>query len=354
MGNSIMIKNIGIIFSGLLILLLLSNIHYNSSIQVLAQNNTLTTNNNNNTETAVSPSATTPPTTTNTDADATTSASSISKLAGGIKINSPDKGDLVPLNSNKSLVIYGVSKDTASTDCDVTIIVNNVKPYQNVQPTGIQGNNDYSTWQYTLSSNYTSINEGNNKITSKIYCVADNGNGNGTSTTGSVALPPQPSQAYYSVNITASNFTQAQLTNYEMMLESASNSTNGKSTLASSAVQPVAQIQQFNQDTGSGPVCCTTVGSTIPGQTAGTTTPTTAALADDTSEVATEEEEEVEEETIEEEDNNRNDDEQEEESNNNDNEDNNNDNDNNDSSRDIMDHVEDTMRESGIDFSFGD
>ncbi|NOJ31799.1 MAG: hypothetical protein DA329_06650, partial [Candidatus Nitrosocosmicus sp.] len=125
MGNSIMIKNIGIIFSGLLILLLLSNIHYNSSVQVLAQNNTLTTNNN-NTETAVSPSATTPPTTnTNTDADATTSASSISKLAGGIKINSPDKGDLVPLNSNKSLVIYGVSKDTASTDCDVTIIVNN-------------------------------------------------------------------------------------------------------------------------------------------------------------------------------------------------------------------------------------
>jgi hypothetical protein len=350
MGNSIMIKNIGIIFSGLLILLLLSNIHYNSSVQVLAQNNTLTTNNN-NTETAVSPSATTPPTTnTNTDADATTSASSISKLAGGIKINSPDKGDLVPLNSNKSLVIYGVSKDTASTDCDVTIIVNNVKPYQNVQPTGIQGNNDYSTWQYTLSSNYTSINEGNNKITSKIYCAADNGNGNGT--TGSVALPPQPSQAYYSVNITASNFTQAQLTNYELMLESASNSTNGNSTPASNAIQPVAQIQQFNQDTGSGPVCCTTVGGTIPGQTAGTT-PTAAALADDTSEVATEEEE-VEEETTEEEDNNRNDDEQEEESNNNDNEDNDNDNDNNDSSRDIMDEVEDTMRESGIDFSFGD
>lgn len=343
-----MIKNIGIIFSGLLILLLLSNIHYNSSVQVLAQNNTLTTNNN-NTETAVSPSATTPPTTnTNTDADATTSASSISKLAGGIKINSPDKGDLVPLNSNKSLVIYGVSKDTASTDCDVTIIVNNVKPYQNVQPTGIQGNNDYSTWQYTLSSNYTSINEGNNKITSKIYCAA--GNNTGTGTNGSVALSPQPSQAYYSVNITASNFTQAQLTNYEMMLESASNSTNGNSTLASNAIQPVAQIQQFNQDTGSGPVCCTTVGGTIPGQTAGTT-PTAAALADDTSEVATEEEE-VEEETTEEEDNNRNDDEQEEESNNNDNEDN--DNDNNDSSRDIMDEVEDTMRESGIDFSFGD
>jgi hypothetical protein len=327
-----MVKKIGVIFAVLLVVLLLSNTNYNANNQVFAQNTSGLTDSN----------------VTQTPTPTQSPSTNITKLAGGIKINSPDKGDLVPLNSNKSLVIYGVSKDTASTDCDVTIIVNNVKPYQNVQPTGIQGNNDYSTWQYTLSSNYTSINEGNNKITSKIYCAA--GNNTGTGTNGSVALSPQPSQAYYSVNITASNFTQAQLTNYELMLESASNSTNGNSTLASNAIQPVAQIQQFNQDTGSGPVCCTTVGGTIPGQTAGTT-PTAAALADDTSEVATEEEE-VEEETTEEEDNNRNDDEQEEESNNNDNEDN--DNDNNDSSRDIMDEVEDTMRESGIDFSFGD
>ena len=363
MGNLIMIKNIGIIFSGLLILLLLSNINYNSSIQVLGQNNTSTTNND--TETVVSPAttpttttdtatatdgATTPTTTTNT----ATSPSTVTKLTGGIKINSPDKGDLVPLNSNKSLVIYGVSKDTASSDCDVTIIVNNVKPYQNVQPTGIQGNNDYSTWQYTLSSNYTSINEGNNKITSKIYCAAGNNVGGVGSNGSATAASPQPSQAYYSVNITASNFTQAQLTNYELMLESASNSTNGNSTLASNAIQPVAQIQQFNQDTGSGPVCCTTVGGTIPGQTTAATSPTAAILADDTPEVATEEEEEeeVEEEVIEEEDSNSNDEEQQEESNNNDEEDNSND--DSDSSRDIMDEVEDTMRESGIDFSFGD
>ncbi|GKS61527.1 hypothetical protein YTPLAS21_09850 [Candidatus Nitrosocosmicus sp.] len=235
-----MVKKIGFIFAVLLIVLLLSNTNYNANNQVFAQNTSGLTDSN----VTQTPTPTQSPSTT------------ITKLTGGIKINSPDKGDLLPLNSNKSLVIYGVSKDTASTDCDVTIIVNNVKPYQNVQPTGIQGNNDYSTWQYTLSSNYTSINEGNNKITSKIYCAA--GNNTGTGTNGSVAFPPQPSQAYYSVNITASNFTQPQLTNYEMMLESASNSTNGNSTLASNAIQPVAQIQQFNQDTGSGPVCCKT------------------------------------------------------------------------------------------------
>ena len=327
-----MVKKFGVIFAVLLVVLLLSNTNYNSNNQIFAQN----------TSGVIDPNVTQTPTPTQSP------STSVTKLTGGIKINSPDKGDLVPINSNKSLVIYGVSKDNAALDCDVTIIVNNVKPYQNVQPTGIQGNNDYSTWQYTLASNYTSINEGNNKITSKIYCASGIGSGGGNES--------QPaSQAYYSVNVTGSNFTQAQLTNYEMMLESASNATNaggvgtgaGNNTLASSnaTIQPVAQIQQFNQDTGSGPVCC----AAIPGQTAGTTSPTAAALAEETPEVApTEEEEEVEvEENIEEESNNN--EETEEESNNNEEEGNDNDDNDNNSGRDIMDEVEDTLRESGID-----
>jgi len=33
-------------------------------------------------------------------------------------------------------------------------------------------------------------------------------------------------------------------------------STSGNTTLASGVLQPAAQIQQFNQDTGSGPICC--------------------------------------------------------------------------------------------------
>ena len=185
-----MIKRLGIIFSGLLILLLLSNINYNANIQVLAQQNTSAS-------------------TTNTSVPIVSdTVSNITKLTGGVKIISPDKGDLVPLNSNNSLVIQGVSKDNVTSDCDVSIIINNVKPYQNVKPTGIQGDNDYSNWQYTVASNYTNINEGNNKITSKILCLDG----------------PQTLQAYYSVNITATNFTQAQLSSYNMMLES-SNST---------------------------------------------------------------------------------------------------------------------------------
>jgi hypothetical protein len=312
-----MIKRLGIIFSGLLILLLLSNINSNANVQVLAQQNT-----------SVS--------TTNTSVPIVSSdtVSNITKLTGGVKIMSPDKGDLVPLNSNQSLVIHGISKDNATSDCDVSVIINNVKPYQNVQPTGAQGANDYSNWQYTVSSNYTNINEGNNKITSKILCLGG----------------PQTLQAYYSVNITATNFTQAQLSSYNMMLESSNSTANGgnMSQVSGGLQQPYAQIQQFNQDTGNGPICCKIAGSSPGLVNAATDTTAVPPITDDTTDVVTtNDEEEVEE------DSNRNDEEEVEEDSNRNDEEENNDNDDNDGGSDnIMDQVEDTMRESGIDFSF--
>ena len=230
-----MVKRLGITFAGLLIVLLLSNINYNANVQVLAQQNTSAS-------------------TTNTSVPITSdTVSNITKLTGGVKIISPDKGDLVPLNSNNSLVIHGVSKDNVTSDCDVSVIINNVKPYQNVKPTGVQGDNDYSNWQYTVSSNYTNINEGSNKITSKILCLDG----------------PQTLQAYYSVNITATNFTQAQLSSYTMMLESSNSTNSGNMSQTSGGSQPFAQIQQFNQDTGNGPICCKTTASSSPGTGSG-------------------------------------------------------------------------------------
>ncbi|WP_458743065.1 hypothetical protein [Candidatus Nitrosocosmicus sp. T] len=231
-----MVKRLGVIFAGLLIVLLLSSINYNAKIQVLAQQNTSV---NTNTSAPLTPNV----------------VSNITKLTGGVKIMSPDKGDLVPLNSNQSLVIHGISKDNATSDCDVSVIINNIKPYQNVQPTGAQGANDYSNWQYTVSSNYTNINEGNNKITSKILCLGG----------------PQTLQAYYSVNITATNFTQAQLSSYNMMLESSNSTANGgnMSQVSGGLQQPFAQIQQFNQDTGNGPICCKTTASSSTGSGSG-------------------------------------------------------------------------------------
>ena len=308
-----MIKRLGIIFSGLLIVLLLSNSSYNANVQVLAQQNTSAITNNTSIPIA------------------SDTVSNITKLTGGIKIVSPDKGDLVPLNSNSSLIINGVSKDNVTSDCDVSIIINNVKPYQNVKPTGVQGDNDYSNWQYTVSSNYTNINEGNNKITSKILCLDG----------------PQTSQAYYSVNITATNFTQAQLSSYNMMLES-SNSTinNGNMSQTSSGSQPFAQIQQFNQDTGNGPICCNIAGSS-PGQVSAATDTTNIPTTDATDVATTNDEEENEEDN--DDSSNRN---EEENNDDNNNDDNNNDDNDGDSGRSIMDDVEDTIRDSGINFRF--
>jgi hypothetical protein len=326
-----------------LIALLLSNINHNANIQVLAQQNTSASTTNASVPVASSDTV-----------------SNITKLTGGVKIISPDKGDLVPLNSNNSLIIQGVSKDNATSDCDVSIIINNVKPYQTVKPAGIQGDNDYSNWQYTVSSNYTTINEGNNKITSKILCLDG----------------PQKLQAYYSVNVTATNFTQAQLSSYNMMLESSNSTTNSTinssgnmSQASSSGLQPFAQIQQFNQDTGNGPICCKIAGSS-PGQVSASTAGTDIPITDDvaTDVATTSDDEEIEEEDSNNDDSNNddsnNDDSNNDDSNNDDsnNDDSNNDDSNNDDSNNddndgdgggsIMDSVEDTLRDSGIDFSF--
>ncbi|HKU84419.1 MAG TPA: hypothetical protein VJP58_10290 [Candidatus Nitrosocosmicus sp.] len=324
-----MIKRLGIIFSGLLILLLLSNIGYNANIQVLAQQNTSANTTNTNASVPITSST----------------ASNITKLTGGVKIISPDKGDLVPLNSNNSLLIKGVSKDNATSDCDVSIIVNNVKPYQSVKPTGSQGENDYSNWQYTLSSNYTTINEGSNKITSKILCLDG----------------PQTLQTYYSVNVTASNFTQAQLSSYNMMLESSNSTNSGNVSQASlsGGLQPFAQIQQFNQDTGSGPICCKIAGSS-PGQVSASTTGTEVPTSDDSTDVATtsDDEDNNDDNSNRNDEDNSNDDNNDDDNSNRNDEDNSNDDNNDDDNNDdndggnIMDSVEDTIRDSGIDFSF--
>ena len=84
----------------------------------------------------------------------------------GVKITSPTRGQEVPINS--ALSLSGSSTDTLSTNCQASVIVNNIKPYKPVIPAEI---NDYSTWNFLLNSSYTSIKEGpNNKITAKLEC----------------------------------------------------------------------------------------------------------------------------------------------------------------------------------------
>jgi hypothetical protein len=93
-----------------------------------------------------------------------------SKLPG-IKIIFPEQGQRV--SNDKNLTITGMSTYNSHTNCQVSIIVNNVRPYQHVNATGHNGANDYSTWKFPLSSKYTTVKAGlSNKATAKLTCNA--------------------------------------------------------------------------------------------------------------------------------------------------------------------------------------
>lgn len=90
----------------------------------------------------------------------------------GVNITSPQRDQQIPVNISE-LNISGKSTDKPATDdCQVSVIVNDVKPYQPAGANGTTGeNNDYSKWSFILSPNYTSINEGVNEVTAKLSCL---------------------------------------------------------------------------------------------------------------------------------------------------------------------------------------
>src|ERR671930_1383232 len=54
-----------------------------------------------------------------------------------IKITSPTRGQQVPVG--KDLTVSGTSIDNATSNCQISVIVNKVKPYQNATATGTGG-----------------------------------------------------------------------------------------------------------------------------------------------------------------------------------------------------------------------
>src|SRR5690348_4513309 len=84
----------------------------------------------------------------------------------GIKITSPVKGQQIPVGI-KNLKISGTSSYNSTMNCKVSVIVDDIRPYQQAAA-GHKG--DYSSWNYTLTPQYTSIKQGVNKITAKLSC----------------------------------------------------------------------------------------------------------------------------------------------------------------------------------------
>jgi hypothetical protein len=103
-----------------------------------------------------------------------------------VKITSPTRGQQLPVR--KDLTISGTSMDDATSNCQVSVIVNKVKPYQNATAAGSGGAADYSKWNFVLTSKYTTIKSGDNRITARYECVND-----------------PASKGFSSVNVTGAN-----------------------------------------------------------------------------------------------------------------------------------------------------
>ena len=99
-------------------------------------------------------------------------SSSSTQHISKVKITSLTRGQQVPIG--KDLTISGTSIDNATAKCEVSVIVNNVKPYQpaisTVGPGRTGGAADYSKWKFDITSKYTTIKPGQNKITSRFEC----------------------------------------------------------------------------------------------------------------------------------------------------------------------------------------
>ena len=84
-----------------------------------------------------------------------------------VNIVSPPKGEVVPAGS--LLTVSETSGDNAQTNCNIQIIVNDNRPYQDTIPVGP---GDYSKWTFVVNPQYAEIEEGINTITSKALCDA--------------------------------------------------------------------------------------------------------------------------------------------------------------------------------------
>jgi hypothetical protein len=90
-----------------------------------------------------------------------------------VKITFPHKSQQIRVGS--SILVSGISSPPPGvlhTGCTVSVLLNDVKPYQKTVAFGHGGKGDYSVWHYNITPKYASLNHGQNKITAKISCIA--------------------------------------------------------------------------------------------------------------------------------------------------------------------------------------
>jgi hypothetical protein len=140
------------------------------------------------------------------------SIGSVSVYAITIKIESPLGNQQVPVGE---LTISGTSSDNSSSQCQVYLDWNNLKPYQLATPTGSNGSADFSKWSFTYTSKYHLIQTGVNDLTSKITCLVP---------------PAGPTVTkWYSINVTGTT-TSNQSSNVQLPLPTANTKTRASNT----------------------------------------------------------------------------------------------------------------------------
>jgi hypothetical protein len=162
------------------------------------------------------------------------SIASVSAYAISIKIESPLSNQQVPVGE---LTISGTSSDNSSSQCQVYLDWNNLKPYQLATPTGSNGSADFSKWSFTYSSKYHLIQTGLNDLTSKITCLV---------------LPAGPTVTkWYSINVTGTT-TSNQSSNVQLPLPTANTKTPASNTQtpASNTQTPASNTQTSSPQSG--------------------------------------------------------------------------------------------------------
>jgi hypothetical protein len=147
----------------------------------------------------------------------------------GVKIVSPATGQKVPVGQ---LVVSGTSTDNATTDCQVYVDVNDIKPMQNTTAAGVGGQNDYSNWTFTYTSKYHLISEGINELTAKLSCINN----------------PANITKYYSVNVTGVATSLAAANNTAATTKNVTTENNNQTKVSTDAVnqtrKQTLQVQQ--------------------------------------------------------------------------------------------------------------
>ncbi|TLX68371.1 MAG: hypothetical protein E6L03_03690 [Thaumarchaeota archaeon] len=145
-----------------------------------------------------------------------------------IKIESPLSNQQVPVGE---LTITGTSSDNSTSECQVYVDWNSLKPYQLATPTGTNGSTDFSKWSYTYSSKYHLIQTGLNDLTSKITCLVP---------------PTGPTVTkWYSINVTGSTSTN-QSNIVQLPLPTANNNSPPSSNILTSTPQLDTSINTTN------------------------------------------------------------------------------------------------------------